>query len=444
MRAKTFRGGIHPNDNKANSNTLPIEVLDAPKEMIYPLSQHIGAFSEPVVAVGEEVKVGQLIAKAGGFVSANLHASVSGTVTAIRPHIHPTGNMIPSIVIENDGQYTIDHSVQPNKPLKELTPEEIIGIVQNAGIVGMGGATFPTHVKLSPPKDKNMDTVIVNGAECEPYLTSDHRVMLEDTFDVLSGLLAAMKAVGVKNGYVAVETNKKDAIEALEKMIESEKMRNISVVPIQTKYPQGSEKQLIQAVTGREVPPGGLPADVGVVVINIDTANAISKAIRRGMPLVKRIVTVCGDAVNAHKNYKVRIGTPIKDIIEAVGGFKQDPAKVILGGPMMGTAIFDLNVPVIKGTGAVLCLTEEAIGASAGSKCMRCGKCVEACPMRLEPLLLNSYAKIDDLAMLEKLNIMDCMECGACAYLCPGRQSPVQNIRMAKQKILAERKKEGK
>ena len=431
---KTFRGGVHPGDNKINSNKLPIEDLPAPKELIFPVSQHIGAPCEPVVSVGDEVKMGQLIAKAGGFVSANIYSSVSGVVTAIKPHIHPNGTEVNSIFIENDGNDE-PYSEELSRHLKDIEPEEIVKIIQKAGIVGMGGATFPTHVKLSPPEDKKIDTVIVNGAECEPYLTSDHRVLLEETFDVLYGLAAAMKALGVRRGVVAVEVNKKDAIEALNKTIEKARVRNVKVEPLRTKYPQGSEKQLISAVTGREVPSGKLPADAGVVVINVDTANAISKAVRFDRPLMTRVVTVCGDAVENHKNYRVRIGTPIKNLLEEAGGFKAEPSKIILGGPMMGTAIFSTDVPFIKGTGAVLCLTENALADSVPTKCLRCGRCVSACPMHLQPYLIAGYSEKFNPDMLKANDIMDCVECGACSYTCPAKYAPLQHIRTGKAKL---------
>ncbi len=433
MRGKTFKGGIHPPYNKQYSKDLPIEVLDGAKEMFYPLSQHIGAFAEPVVNVGDKVFCGQVIAKAGGFVSANIHSSVSGTVTAIKPYPHPNGTEVMTIVVENDGEYKVFEGIKPNKPLEQLTPAEIVDIVKEAGIVGMGGATFPTYIKLMPPKDGEVDCVIVNGAECEPYLTSDHRVLVENTRGVLDGLKIAMKALGVNKGYVAIEDNKPDAIEKMSEC--AKEYEGITVVPLKTKYPQGSEKHIIKAVTGRTVPSGGLPSSVGCVVINTDTANAINTAVTTGMPLISRIVTVGGDAVENNKNYKVRTGTPVSFIIESAGGFKKEPSKIILGGPMMGTAVSNTDVPIIKGTGAVLSFTEEALRETASSKCMRCGKCVEACPMFLQPLLLGAYGKKDDIEKMKELNVMDCIECGACSYLCPGHQNPLQYIRVAKLKI---------
>lgn len=431
MSSKTFKGGIHPPYNKERSRYLSIENLEGSKEMIFPLSQHIGAPASPVVKTGDRVCTGQLIAAASGFVSANIHSSVSGTVTAIRPCLHPNGTEVMSIVIENDFKYEKDSSVTANSSADMLSTEEILEIVRNAGIVGMGGATFPTHVKLSPPADKKIEAVIVNGAECEPYLTSDHRVLLESPEGVLKGLKACMKALNVTIGYVAIEDNKEDAIKTVSENAKA--FDGITVVPLKTKYPQGSEKHIIKAVTGREVPSGGLPADAGVVVINVDTANSISTAIDTGMPLITRIVTVGGDAMKEARNFRVRIGTPVKDVIEAAGGFCAEPDKILLGGPMMGTAISSTEVPIIKGTGAVLAFTKKA--APTPGKCMRCGKCVDACPMHLQPLLLRAYGKKGDLDMLKKLNITDCIECGVCSYLCPGGQNPLQYIRVSKLKL---------
>ncbi len=442
MKLKTFKGGIHPPYHKEDSRYLAIEDLDGSKEMIFPLSQHIGAPASPVVNVGDKVYEGQLIASAQGFVSANIHSSVSGTVTAIKPMPHPNGTEAMAIVVENDFLYETDKSVVPHKTYQQLTAEEIVEIVRNAGIVGMGGATFPTHIKLAPPPEKNVDTVIVNGAECEPYITSDHRVLLEQTENVLNGLMAAMKALNVKKGYVAVEDNKEDAIETLKTAAKD--FEGVEIVALETKYPQGSEKHIIRAVTGREVPGGKLPADVGVVVLNVDTVNSINRAITTGMPLVTRVVTVGGDAVKTCRNYRVRTGTPVKDIIEAAGGFSEAPSKIILGGPMMGTAISKTDVPVIKGTGAILSFTEGALKQTADSKCMRCGKCVEACPMNLQPLLLGMYGRKGDLEAMEKLNVMDCIECGVCSYLCPGHRNPLQYIRISKLKINNKKKKEVK
>ena len=429
---KTFKGGIHPDDKKRNSDYIEIEVLNSPKTMVYPVQQHIGKPANVIVNVGDEVKIGQLIAEADGFVSANVHASVSGKVVAVKFHLHPNGNMVNAVIVENDfkDEYIKDFNEQ--RDIEKLSAEDIVNLVKEAGIVGMGGATFPTHVKLKPPSE--IDTVIINGAECEPYITSDHRLMLEHPKCILTGIKAVMKAVGAKNAFVGVESNKPDAIAKLAEIFSEDE--NINVVSVLAKYPQGSEKQMIQAVTGRQVPSGKLPSDVGVVVLNIDTIWAIADVINKGLPLIYRIVTLSGGAVKNPKNYMVRLGTPVKDVIDAGGGFSEEPSKILLGGPMMGTAIYDTNVPVIKGTGAIIALTENEIKSTEATVCVRCAKCVDACPMHLQPLMLRTYSIKNDYAKLKEFHIMDCMECGACAYICPGRQNPVQYIRNAKPKVM--------
>ncbi len=429
---KTFKGGIHPDDKKSGSNYIRIENLEPSKTLVFPVQQHVGKAARVLVNVGDEVKLGQLIAEADGNISANVHSSVSGKVIGVKPHIHPSGNMVESIIIENDFKDEAVRDFVDYRELADLSPEEIIEIVREAGIVGMGGAAFPTHVKLMPPS--SVDTIVVNGAECEPYITSDHRMMLEHPKCILTGIKAVMKAVDAKKAYVGVESNKPDAIEKLQEIFSTE--GNINVVPVLAKYPQGSEKQMIEVVTGRQVPSGKLPSSVGVVVLNIDTIWAIADAINKGKPLVERTVTVSGGAIKEPKNYMVRLGTPVKDIIEAAGGFCEEPAKILLGGPMMGNAIFNTDVPVVKGTGAVIALTEKEIKSTEATVCIRCGRCVDACPMHLQPLMLRAYSIKNDYAMLKKYNILDCMECGACAYICPGRQAPVQYIRNAKPKVL--------
>ena len=429
---KTFKGGIHPDDKKRGSNFIETEKFPAPKTMIYPVQQHIGKPANVVVNVGDDVKIGQLIAGADGYVSANIHASVSGKVTAIKPCLHPNGNMINSIIVENDFKEEYIKNFNDQKDVDKLTAEEIVNMVKDAGIVGMGGATFPTHVKLAPKSQ--IDTVVINGAECEPYITSDHRVMLEHPKCILTGIKAVMKAVGAQNTFVGIESNKPDAIAKLTEIFGE--CENINVVPVLAKYPQGSEKQMINAITGRQVPSGGLPSDVGVVVLNIDTVWAIADVINKGLPLIYRIVTLSGGAVKQPKNYLVRLGTPVKDIIETAGGFSQEPAKIILGGPMMGNAVYSTDVPIIKGTGAIIALTEKEIKSTEPTVCIRCAKCVDACPMHLQPLMLRAYSIKNDYEKLKKFHILDCMECGACAYICPGRQNPVQYIRNAKPKVM--------
>ncbi|MGI6586032.1 MAG: electron transport complex subunit RsxC [Lutisporaceae bacterium] len=439
MRTLTFKGGTHPPDSKKATESLPIERANEPKVVVIPMQQHIGAPCEPIVQIGDEVKVGQKIGEAKGFVSVPVHSSVSGKVTAVEPRLYSGGMAVPCIVIESDMQNIVSDQVVPKGDLTGLSAEDIKNIIKEAGIVGMGGATFPTHVKLAPPPDKKVDTVILNGAECEPYLTSDHRLMLEYPENVVFGLQALMKALGVKKGYIGIETNKPDAIE---KVFEAAKdVADIEVVALKTKYPQGAEKQLIYACTGREVPSGGLPADAGVVVNNVGTAAAVAKAIKTGMPLIERIVTVTGAGVNSPKNLLVKIGTSFRDIIEQCGGLKGKVGKVIAGGPMMGITQFSLDIPAIKGTSGILVLSEEEARLPEPSNCIKCGKCVETCPINLMPVNISMYSLANRHDQAEALNAMDCIECGSCSYVCPAKRPLVDSIRVSKREILARRKK---
>ena len=436
-RKLTFRGGVHPDDNKSFTASKPIKALEPPQELIFPLSQHIGAPCEPCVKVGDAVKMGTKIADSDAFVSAPIHSSVSGTVKAIEPRPVSNGNMVMSIIIENDFCDTPDDALKPID-YTSVNPDDIPSMVREAGIVGMGGATFPTHVKLMPPKECKIDTVIVNGAECEPYLTSDHRIMLETPDEVIAGLKILLYRFGITNGHIAVEENKPDAIALLKKRCENE---TITVDTLKKKYPQGGEKQLIKAVAGRDVPPGKLPADAGVIVVNIDTCTAIARRFLFGTPLMRRIVTLVGGAVKEPVNYRVRIGTSVDYIIEQNGGFEKEPSKVIMGGPMMGVAQFRLDIPIIKGTSAILCFTEEEAKLPEEYPCIRCGKCVSHCPMRLMPLYLHDFAVRGELDKCEEYNVTSCIECGCCSFECPSKRQLVQNIRIAKQKVLAEQKK---
>lgn len=436
--ARTFKGGLHIEDHKESTCCVPIRKIKGGNIHVFPLQQHIGAPLEPIVNVGDEVRVGDKIAdNVDAFVSVPLHSSISGKVSAIEKRYHPSGAKVTSIVIENDGLYEVSDSVEPKNP-DEMSSQEIINTIKEAGIVGMGGAGFPTHVKLSPPKDKKIDYIIVNGAECEPYLTSDHRRMLETPDLILKGLTIVMKALGVKKGYIAIENNKPDAIEVMKNEVKS--FDGIEIISLKTKYPQGAEKQMIYAVTRKKVPSGGLPSDIGVVVLNIDTVTQIAKTFETGMPLIDRIVTVSGDCIKNPCNLQVRCGMSFNDVLEAAGGFLQEPKKIIMGGPMMGIAQFTLDVPVIKTTSAILALGNIDVDDDEGV-CLKCGKCVGSCPMRLMPLYLNKFARKEDLEMALKYNIMDCMECGICSYLCPGMQGPLQSIRIAKQKIIENRRK---
>ena len=433
LKKLSFRGGVHPDDNKKYTAAKKIEVMESPAALIYPMVQHIGAPCTPCVKVGDYVKMGQKIADSEAFVSAPVHASVSGKVTEIKHCPVPNGSMVESIIIENDFTDTPDESVKPID-YKSVSPDDIPSIVREAGVVGMGGATFPTHVKLMPPKDAKIDTVIVNGAECEPYITSDHRVMLETPEELILGLKIILYRFGINNGHIAIESNKPDAIKLMKEKCASE---GICVDTLKKKYPQGSEKQLIYAVTKRTVPTGKLPADVGVVVVNVDTCTAIARKFRDGTPLMRRIVTVVGTPLTKNANYNVRIGTSVDYIIEKNGGFYEQPEKVILGGPMMGVAQFRLDVPVIKGTSAILCLSKKEAYIPPEEPCIRCGKCVEHCPMNLMPLYLQQFARNEDLDACEKYNVTSCIECGCCSYGCPSKRQLVQTIRSAKRSVMS-------
>ncbi len=434
--AFTFKGGLHIPDHKNATNRLPIKTIEGSGVHIYPVIQHIGAPLDVKVSVGDKVLVGDVIADSDAFMSVPVHSSISGTVKEIKEHIHPSGNMVLSVFVENDNLYTVSEKVTPKNP-DDMTKEEILKVIHDAGIMGMGGAGFPTHIKLNPPPDKKIKYIIVNGAECEPYLTSDHRRMLETPDVIIDGLKICMKLLGLKKGYIGVESNKMNAVRALKKA----KSKDIEVLTLMTKYPQGAEKQLIKAVTKREVPSGGLPADAGAIVLNIDTVTNISRAFRTGMPVITRIVTMSGDCIREPQNFEVRTGMPIEAVIEKAGGFIKTPEKVIIGGPMMGTAQHNLEVPVIKTTSAILSLSKAEEICDADTACIRCGKCVECCPMHLMPLYINKYIKDGNLEMAEKYNVLDCIECGICSYLCPGMQGPLNNIRVAKQQILESRRK---
>lgn len=432
---KTFKGGMHIPDHKEETNKIPIRKIDGAPVHIFPLQQHIGARLDPKVSVGDYVKVGQVIADSDALLSAPIHSSISGTVIDIKPCLHPSGAEVTAIYVENDFKDEMSDTIVPIK-LAGMTKEDIIHTIRMAGIVGMGGAGFPTHIKLSPPKDKKITHIIVNAAECEPYLTSDHRLLLEQTEDILDGLKICMKLLGLEKGHIGIEANKMDAVDAIMK----KKDDSIEVCVLKTKYPQGGEKQIIKAVTGKKVPMGGLPADVGAIVINVDTAFSIANIFKRGIPTISRVITVSGDAIKNPCNLEVRLGTPIENVIEAAGGFSGDVKKLILGGPMMGSAIYSVKIPTIKTTSAILALSHAASVFDENSPCIRCGKCVKACPMHLMPLNLAKYAEKGDLEMCEEYKIMNCIECGLCSYLCPGKRGPVQNIRLAKQRIMEKRR----
>jgi len=438
MNLLSFRGGIHPPHSKEMTEHLPVEKSLQPEIVVIPLQQHIGAPCKAIVEVGEKVKVGQKIGEAGGFVSAPVHSSISGTVKKIekRMIINGTGTCI---VIESDGLNEVHESVVPKGDIEMLEPKEILDIINEAGIVGMGGAGFPTRVKLSPPPDKKIDVLILNGAECEPYLTSDHRLMLETPEDVVYGLRAVMKVLGLEKAFIAIENNKMDAVLSMKEAAKD--LPGIQVVVVKTKYPQGSEKQLIYACSQREVPSGALPMDAGAVVSNVATMSAISKAIRTGMPLIERICTVTGDGIVEPKNIMIKNGTRISEIIAQAGGYKGEPGKLILGGPMMGFAQFTDDLPSTKTTSGVLVFTEEQARLPEPNPCIRCGKCVDICPSFIQPFAISAYSLNGMFDMAEKNNAMDCIECGSCSFICPSKRPLLHSIRMAKREILSKRRK---
>lgn len=440
MGLLTFDGGIHPFDGKNMSKNKAICDYLPKGDCVYPLSQHIGAPAKPLVKKGDRVLVGQKIAEAAGFVSANIHSGVSGTVKCIEARMTVGGTKVESIVIENDGRFEeIDFSKNV-KPLDKMYRDDVKDAIKEAGIVGMGGAGFPTHVKLSPKNEDAIDTIIVNGAECEPYLTSDYRRMIEEPEKIVAGLQIVINLFDHAKGIIAIEDNKPEAIKILKE--HTKNIDNIQVNPVKTKYPQGAERQLIYANTKREINSSMLPADAGCIVHNIDTIYAIYNAVVEGKPLYERIVTVTGDAVNEAANFRVRIGTNVKELIDAVGGFNiEDPGKIISGGPMMGKAMFSLDVPIVKGSSAILCFREDEVSNVTPSNCIRCGRCVEVCPGKVMPNKLANLALHGDAEGFVKAGGMECCECGCCSYVCPAKRHLTQTIAGTRKQVLANRKK---
>lgn len=438
MSLLSFRGGIHPPHAKKSTEKKAVEHAVEPKIVTIPLHQHIGAPCEATVQVGDHVKVGQKIGEATSFVSAPIHSSVSGVVKAVAPKL-TLGGKTTCVVIESDGLNEVSETVQPKGDISTLSGKEILDIIKEAGIVGMGGAGFPTHVKLSPPPNKPIDYVILNGAECEPYLTADHRLMLESPEEIVYGLKALMKVLDVKKGFIGIENNKMDALETLTKLTAQDP--SISVVGLKTKYPQGAEKQLIYACTKRQVPSGGLPLEAGVVVSNVATAAAVSSAIKTGMPLVERICTVTGSGIKEPKNLLIKTGTMISEIIEQCGGLTDDIGKIIWGGPMMGISMSTVDIPATKTASGVLCLNEEDAFIPDSSSCIKCGKCVDICPAFIQPMLLDAFALKGDYDQTEKLRVLDCIECGSCSFVCPAKRPLLHSIRVAKREVLARKKR---
>lgn len=429
---KTFKiGGVHPPENKLSASEN-IQVLPVPEKVIIPLGQHIGAPATPVVQKGDKVKAGQLIAQAAGFVSANIHSSVSGTVLSIDSVTDAAGLSKPAITIQVEGDKWIPEIDRSSKTEHQIpsSKEEILKAIAAAGIVGMGGATFPTQVKLTPPPGNKAEVLIINGVECEPYLTADHRILLEKGEEILVGVQILMKAIEVKRAIIGIENNKKDAIAHLQQL--AAKTPEIEICPLKVRYPQGGEKQLIQATIKRAVPSGALPIAVGAVVQNVGTALAVYEAVMKNKPLIERVVTVTGKSVKKPGNFLCRIGTPISQVIEAAGGLPEDTAKVIGGGPMMGRAMVNIDSPVMKGTSGILLINEREASRKPMRNCIRCSKCVSACPMGLEPYLLMKLSQFNLLERLEEEKVMDCIECGSCSFTCPSDRPLLDYIRLGK------------
>ncbi len=432
MASKTFRGGVHPREFKELTEHIAFEVMPASLEIYIPLNQHLGKEAIALVKKGAVVSIGSVIAEADGFISVPIHSPVCGTVTSIGKQTTPSGFPKDTIVIKADGQAKANY-LPPLNPIS-ITSEEIKERVKAAGIVGQGGAAFPTYVKLTPPKDKKIEFVILNGCECEPYLTRDYRFMVERPDAVIEGLKFLLKAIGVEKGYIGIEDNKPEAIKIMTKAVSKE--NNIEVFSLKTKYPQGAEKMLIKAITGREVPPGKLPLEVGAVIQNIGTAVAVYDAIVKGEPSVMAALTVTGLGIKNPKNLLVPVGTPLKDVLDYCGGVTDDAAKIIVGGPMMGVAQFDLMAPVLKATSGILVLTENEVSKSEDTACLKCGQCIGACPLNLMPTKLVRYTQLGRFEDAEKLGITVCMECGTCAYTCPANIPLVQWLRLGKQRVM--------
>lgn len=438
MNLATFRGGVHPYDGKELSKDKPVAAYEPKGDMVYPLAQHIGAPAKAVVSVGDPVLVGQVIGEASGFVSANVISSVSGKVKAIEPRLLVTGAISDSVIVENDGEYKAVEGLGSPRDYTQMTKEEIRAAIKEAGIVGMGGAGFPTHVKLTPKDDSAIDYVIVNGAECEPYLTSDYRMMLEEPERIVTGLKVILRLFEKAKGVIAVEANKPEAIEKLQEAVKGES--RIEVLPLKTKYPQGAERNLVYAVTKRKLNSRLLPADLGCIVSNTDTVIAVGMAVCERTPLMRRIVTVTGDAILNPQNFNVKTGTNYAELIEAAGGFVCEPEKVIAGGPMMGNALTTLEVPVTKTSSALLALSKDEVAKYEPSACIRCGRCAKVCPSGLIPQKMREACERFDLDWFQQLYGMECYECGSCTYACPAKLPLTQSFKQARKAVMEQRR----
>ena len=439
MAAGTFKGGIHPYEGKDLTKDKPTTILLPKGELVFPMVQHIGAPAKAIVAKGDKVLVGQKIGEADGFVSTCIISSVSGTVKAVEPRLTVTGAMVEAVVVENDNEYTQVEGLGKERDYTKLKKQEIRSIIKEAGIVGMGGAGFPTHIKLTPKNDSAIEYLIINGSECEPYLTSDYRMMLEETDRLITGIKITLRLFENAKAIIAVEDNKPDAIKKLSSALEKES--NIELKVIKTKYPQGAERQLIFATTGRKMNASMLPADIGCIVNNVDTMISVCRAVAENTPLMRRIITVSGDVVKDPKNFTVLTGTHYSELVEAAGGFSKKPAKMISGGPMMGLAIYSLEVPVTKTSSALLAFGEDEVAMMEEGPCIRCGRCVSVCPGRIVPQKLMECAERFDDQAFEALNGMECCECGCCTYVCPAGRHLTQAFKQTRRSILDNRKK---
>lgn len=442
MKLPTFRGGIHPPCSKTLTEDKEIETYTPKGDLVFPMCQHIGVPCTPVVKKGDRVLVGQKLGDSDAFVSAPILSSVSGIVKEIGNRMTVAGVLIPSVVVENDGEYEYASNFLPHRDFKDLEPKEILHIIREAGIVGMGGATFPTHVKLSPPPDRKIKWIIVNGAECEPFLNCDNRLMLEQPEPIIGGLRVCMHLFPEAEGIISIEDNKPESIRRLSGELSDYHGEKMRVMTHSVKYPQGAEKMLIYSVTGQEIPPGALPADVGCIILNVRTIYHIWAAVTGGIPVTERVVSVTGDAVASPKNILTPLGTSVAELIEVAGGFTKEPAKILSGGPMMGVSMRSLDVPVVKGTSGILALSEKIAVSFEEMNCIRCSRCIDACPMGLEPSSMDRLARLREYAGFERVGGMNCIECGSCAYVCPSRRYLVQAFRDGKNGVNEEKRKQ--